>query len=200
MSEALTRRVERRTRQRATNRAAILEAARRVAAKEGAGNLSLRAVAAEAGYAPASVYEYFQNRAELVLALASEELAQIARELREKRQGHGSIEAAGAIVVRALRGSGALPAAMAALSGSVAGSEAERLFNGKLIAALTAFAEAAGLAPVTDRRRQAGVVLAASCLVGLSLLGRAGRLAALSQDEETLLTELSSFFSGGKFG
>src|SRR6266566_542054 len=110
MSEALARRVERRTRQRATNRAAILEAARRVAAKAGAGNLSLRAVA---------------------------------------------------------------------------GSEAERLFNGKLIAALTAFAEAAGLAPVTDRRRQAGVVLAASCVVGLSLLGRAGRLAALSQDEQT---------------
>src|SRR5437868_5964602 len=79
MSEALARRVERRTRQRATNRAAILEAARRVAAKEGAGNLSLRAVAAEAGYAPASVYEYFQNRAELVLALASDELSQLTR-------------------------------------------------------------------------------------------------------------------------
>src|SRR5947208_2599496 len=150
MSEALTRRVERRTRQRATNRAAILEAARRVAAKEGAGNLSLRAVAAEAGYAPASVYEYFQNRAELVLALASEELSQLTRELRENRAASESMQSAGATVLEALGGSGALPAAMSTLAGGIGGSEAERLFNGKLIGALTAFAEAAGLAPVTD--------------------------------------------------
>jgi AcrR family transcriptional regulator len=200
MSEALARRVERRTRQRATNRAAILDAARRVAAREGAGNLSLRAVAAEAGYAPASVYEYFQNRAELVLALASDELAQLARDLRDNRQAAGSMESAGAIVLAALRGSGALPAAKAALTGGLPASEAERLFNGKLIAALTAFAESSGLAPVTDRRRQADVVLATACLVGLSLLGRAGRLSALSQDEQALLTQLSSFFSSGKFG
>jgi AcrR family transcriptional regulator len=64
MSEALARRIERRTRQRAANRGAILDAARRVAAREGTGELSLRAVAAEAGYAPASVYEYFRNRAQ----------------------------------------------------------------------------------------------------------------------------------------
>lgn len=200
MSEALARRVERRTRQRATNRAAILEAARRVAAKEGAGNLSLRAVAAEAGYAPASVYEYFQNRAELVLALASEELSQLTRELRENKTGSNSMQSAAATVLEALRGSGALPAAVATLAVGTGGSEAERLFNGKLIGALTAFAEAAGLAPVTDRRRQADVVLAASCLVGLSVLARAGRLAALSQDQEALLTQLSSLFSAGNFG
>src|SRR5437763_13460061 len=114
MSEALTRRVERRTRQRATNRAAILEAARRVAAQQGAGNLSLRAVAAEAGYAPASVYEYFQNRAELVLALASEDLSQITRELRENRTGAASIEKIGEALLAALAGSAALSAAMAA--------------------------------------------------------------------------------------
>ena len=54
---SLARRVERRTRQRTANRAAIIDAARRVATREGAGALSLRAVAAEAGYAPASVYE-----------------------------------------------------------------------------------------------------------------------------------------------
>jgi len=71
MNEVLSRRVERKTRQRAANRAAILEAAKRVAAREGAGALSLRAVAGEAGYAPASVYEYFRTRGELVLALAA---------------------------------------------------------------------------------------------------------------------------------
>src|SRR5437763_4499952 len=112
MSEALTRRVERRTRQRATNRAAILEAARRVAGTEGTGNLSLRAVAAAAGYAPASVYEYFQNRAELVLALASEDLSQLSRELRDNRRETASLKSAGEVVLTALRSSGALPAAI----------------------------------------------------------------------------------------
>src|SRR5215813_418734 len=83
MSEALARRIERRSRQRAANRGAILDAARRVAAREGTGELSLRAVAAEAGYAPASVYEYFRNRAELVLALGAEDMGTLARTLRD---------------------------------------------------------------------------------------------------------------------
>ena len=77
MNDTLSRKSERKTRQRAANRTAILEAARRVAGREGAHLLSLRAVAAEAGYAPASVYEYFRNRAELVLALAAEDLARL---------------------------------------------------------------------------------------------------------------------------
>ena len=87
MSEALSRRIERRSRQRAANRSAILEAARRVATREGAGELSLRAVAGEAGYAPASVYEYFRNRAELVLALAAEDMGSLARAIRESAAG-----------------------------------------------------------------------------------------------------------------
>ena len=46
-----------------------------MAAREGAGDLSLRAVAAEAGYAPASVYEYFRNRAELESEMPSTQRA-----------------------------------------------------------------------------------------------------------------------------
>src|SRR5579872_1298280 len=44
---------------KAASRSAILEAARRVAARDGARDLSLRAVAAEAGFAPAALYGYF---------------------------------------------------------------------------------------------------------------------------------------------
>src|SRR5882672_4833957 len=98
MSEAVSRRVERRTRQRAANRGAILDAARRVAAREGAGEISLRAVAGEAGYAPASVYEYFRNRAELVLALAAEDMGSLARAVRDaaagREGGPGALSAA----------------------------------------------------------------------------------------------------------
>ena len=91
-----------------------------------------------------------------------------------------------------LRSSGALPAAVPALAATTEPSEAERLFNGKLIAALTAFAEAAGLAPVTDPRRQADVILAVCSLIGLSVLSRAGRLSALSLEQDALIEHLSS--------
>src|SRR5262249_17457848 len=150
MSESVSRRVERRTKQRAANRGAILDAARRVALREGAGELSLRAVAAEAGYAPASVYEYFHNRAEMVLALApaADDLSQMVRALREA--GGGQAGAARA-ALESLKTGGALPAAAATLESGSAPTEAERLFNGKLIAALTALSEAAGRTPLKNR-------------------------------------------------
>src|SRR5262245_5882530 len=167
MSDALARRVERRSRQRTANRAAILEAARRVATREGAGDLSLRAVAAEAGYAPASVYEYFRNRAELVLALAAEDLGQLTRTLRESAGGQAN---AAKMAFDLLRVSGALPAAAATLERAEAPAEAERLFNGKLIAALTVLAESAGRAPLKGRDDQAEVLLLTAALAGLALL------------------------------
>ncbi|HXJ01857.1 MAG TPA: helix-turn-helix domain-containing protein [Micropepsaceae bacterium] len=192
MSEVLSRRTERRTRQRAANRTAILEAARRVAAREGAGELSLRAVAGEAGYAPASVYEYFRNRAELVLALAAEDMGGLARSLREPAPG--TLALAAKTALDAMRGSGALPAAIATLEGGDAPPEAERLFNGKLIAALTAFAEAAGRTPKT-REEQADVLLAAAAVTGLAVLARAGRLKTLGLEESVLLERLDKRFT-----
>ena len=196
MNEVSSRRIERRSRQRATNRAAILEAARRIAAQQGTGNLSLRSVAAEAGYAPASVYEYFHNRAELVIALATEDLAALTRELRDKRdQQPNWFGNAAATTLNFLRSSASFPAAISSFGGSDAPSETQRLFNGKLIGALTAFAEAAGLAPVNDERRQAEIILAVASLIGLAVLSRAGRLSALSLDEDALIATLASLYS-----
>ena len=196
MNELLARRIERRTRQRAANRGAILDAARRVATREGAGELSLRAVAAEAGYAPASVYEYFRNRAELVLALGAEDLASLARLLRDLGQaseGPG-IGAASKIVLDAVRLSRALPAAAATLEGGEAPAEAERLFNGRLIAALTAFAEAVGRTPAKSRDDQLDIVLAAAAVTGLAVLARAGRLKTFGLEEEALIERLERRF------
>jgi AcrR family transcriptional regulator len=193
MSQILSRRAERKTRQRAANRNAILDAARRVAAREGAGELSLRAVAAEAGYAPASVYEYFRNRAELVLALAAEDLGQFARMLRDSTPKTLSVAARNAL--ESLCASGALAAAAGTLERDAAPSEAERVFNGRLIAALTAFAEAAGRSPPDTRAEQADVVLAAACLVGLATLARSGRLKALGFDEDELIARLEKRFA-----
>jgi len=191
---SLARRVERRTRQRAANRGAILDAARRVATREGAGALSLRAVAAEAGYAPASVYEYFRNRAEMVLALAAEDLGQAARSLRESG---GTQAGAVRAMLESLKSSGALPAAVATLESGTAPSEAERLFTGKLIAALTALSEAAARAPLNTRDDQADVVLLAASIVGLAVFARAGRLNALGFDEQELIARLDRRFTKG---
>ena len=57
---------------RAASRTAILDAARRVATRDGARDLSLRGVAAEAGLAPAALYGYFRSKDELMLAIAEE--------------------------------------------------------------------------------------------------------------------------------
>jgi AcrR family transcriptional regulator len=202
MNEVLARRIERKQRRRSDSRSAIVEAARQVATREGPGAISLRAVAAEAGYAPASVYEYFRNRGELVLALASEDLGVLARALRDSgaagSEGPAKFSAAAQSALELLRGSGALPAAISVLAASEAPPEAERLFNGKLIAALTAFAEASGRAPVSSREDQADIVLAAAAIAGLAALSRAGRLKALGFEDRDLLDRLEKRFVAPK--
>ena len=189
-----SRRVERKSRQRAANRAAILDAARRVAAREGTSGLALRAVAAEAGYAPASVYEYFRNRAELVLALAAEDLAQLARGLRDLPKEEATLSHAVGAALGVVQESGALGAATASLGASKVPPDAERLFNGRLIAALTSLADASGRSHKT-RGEQADVVLWAAIVAGLAVFLRSGRLKALGFEEQELLTRLESRFS-----
>src|SRR3954447_19681572 len=88
MSSAAIRIPRERT-SKAASRIAILEAARRVASREGARNLSLRGVAAEAGFAPAALYGYFRNKDELMLALAADDLSRIAQAMRTAGTGTG---------------------------------------------------------------------------------------------------------------
>jgi AcrR family transcriptional regulator len=165
-----------------------------VAAKTEFGEIALRAVAAEAGYAPASVYEYFRNRAELVLALAADDLGAIARALKELPADEGGLAAAARVALDLVRSSGALAASSSTFEDELP-LEAERLFNGKLIAALTALAEAAGRAPLKTNDDQADVVLVAAAIAGLAMLARSGRLKALGFDEEKLLKRLEARFA-----
>src|ERR1700759_1775341 len=140
-------REERRARLRQSTRGDILEAARRVAARDGARDLSLRGVAAEAGFAPAALYGYFRSKDELLLALAAEDLTQLARVMK----GSGGLAAAGAAALDLLRGAETMAAASAALSDGTSDlNEAERLFNGRLIAALKALSDVSGM-PLAGR-------------------------------------------------
>jgi AcrR family transcriptional regulator len=191
MAEAVIRKVQGngRAAAKAASRTAILDAARRVAAKTGARDLSLRGVAAEAGFAPAALYGYFRSKDELLLALASEDLGRLARVMREA----GGFPAASAAALSLLRGTETIAAASGALTAG-GNSEAERLFNGRLIAALKALSDASGLSS-DSRQSQCDVVLMAAALSGLAMFARSGRLSALGFKPEEILGRLDARFS-----
>jgi AcrR family transcriptional regulator len=198
MAAAEDIRAERRARARSFTRAEILAAARRVAEREGARNLSLRSVAAEAGFAPAALYVYFRNKDELMLALAADDLSNVAHAMREathKHRGNGQLSAAASAALALLANTETLAAASSSIAPEMNGTEIERLFNGRLIAALTALSAAAG-GPAHSREAQADTVLMASALAGLALLSRTGRLQALGFSADEILARLDRFASG----
>lgn len=184
---------ERRVRQREFVRSAILTAARQVAARDGAAELSLRAVAAEAGFAPAALYGYFANKRELLIALAAEDLSTLARVLREAKAGGGFRAAAGA-ALDLLQQAETFAAGSAALPEKGGAGETERLFNGRLIAVLRALSEASG--GVADTRdAQEDVVLLAATLAGLAVFARSGRLKALGFAPAEMIAALDRRFA-----
>ena len=196
MGETNPSRDERRARTRDASRTAILDSARRVAARDGARNLSLRGVAAEAGYAPAALYGYFANKDELLLALASDDLSALSRAMRDAvaSGAGGKLAAASSAALALLRDNETFAAAQGALPHESGGSEAERLFNGRMIAVLKVLADATGQ-PANSRDAQCDVVLVAAALAGLAMLARTGRLGALGFTPEEILARLDGRFT-----
>jgi AcrR family transcriptional regulator len=197
MPAADQNRIERRNRARTATRAAILQAARKIAARDGARSLSLRSVAAEAGFAPAALYGYFRNKDELMLALAADDLSQIASAMRHATNQHvprSQFAAAASAALDFLTNTETLAAASAAMAAGANNGEVQRLFNGRLIVALTALSAAAGN-DARSRGAQADVVLLAATLAGLALLRRAGPLQALGFSAEEMLDRIEAHFS-----
>lgn len=184
-------RTQRRAQAHAATRGAILEAARRVAARDG--EVSLRGVAAEAGFAPAALYGYFSGKDDLLLALAAEDLTQLARAMREAAPGEARLAEAAGAAVALLGTSESLAASVAALPAEPGHGEAERLFNGRLIAVLKALSDASGR-PAADRAGQCDVVLLAAAVAGLALFARTGRLTALGFDAGEILARFETHF------
>ncbi len=197
MSESGQSRSERRAKARDTTRAGILDAARRVAARDGARNLSLRSVATEAGFAPAGLYGYFASKDDLLIALAAEDLGGLARAMRAAAGAPGAkggLSAAITTALAQLENMETMAAASAALCATRTTTEPERHFNGRLIAALNALSQASG-AKAESRTAQRDVLLLAATLTGLAVLARSGRLAALGFTPEELLERLDARFS-----
>ncbi|HEY5046499.1 MAG TPA: TetR family transcriptional regulator [Rhizomicrobium sp.] len=190
-------RSERRAKAHHAARASILDAARLVAVRNGARNLSLRSVAAEAGYAPAALYGYFASKNELLLALAADDLSVLARAMKKAAGQKGAeqgLSAAIGIALSQLEHAETIVAAASALCPVPGTSDAERQFNGRLIAALNALSDASGRR-AESREGQCDVLLLAATLAGLSVFGRSGRLAALGYSQRELLERLAASFS-----
>lgn len=187
-------RAERRARARSNSRATILEAARKVAVRDGAASLSMRNVAAEAGFAPAALYGYFENKSALLIALAAEDLAMLARMMRQDGGTGNRLEAVARSVLEFLQQSETCAAAAAALPAQASSSDTERVFNGRLIAALGALSEAADT-DKDSREGQADTVLLAAALTGLAVFVRSGRLGALGFSPADLVAAIGRRFT-----
>jgi AcrR family transcriptional regulator len=197
MTTAASPRAERRAREKIATRADILDSARKVAARDGARNLSLRGVAAEAGFAPAALYGYFRNKDELLVALAADDLSGVAKTMRSATQDASNsapFATASQTVLAFLRDTETIAAASSALSSVESASETERLFNGRLIAVLNALSDATGR-KADSRAAQSDVVVLAAALAGLAMMARAGRLDALGFTAEELLARLETRFN-----
>jgi AcrR family transcriptional regulator len=197
MAELAEKKVLRRAQAHAAARSGILDAARRVAQKSNARELSLRSVAAEAGFAPAALYGYFAGKDELLLALAADDLAVLARAMRDAAahpEGKGRLAAAAEAAVGHLREMQSLAAAAGSLPQTAGASDAERLFNGRLIAALKSLSDAAGNS-LDSRERQSDAVLVAAAVAGVAVLARSGRLDALGFSVDEILARLDKHFT-----
>ena len=193
----IEQRTLRRAQAHAATRGAILEAARRVAERDGARDLSLRGVAAEAGFAPAALYSYFSGKDDLLMALAADDLTVLARAMRDaasRQVGVGKLAAASAAALAMFRDTEAMAAALSALPATAGTSDAERLFNGRMIAALKVLSDASGNS-ASSRGAQCDVVLVAAAIAGLAMLARSGRLAALGFSADEIVQRLDEHFA-----
>lgn len=74
----------RRERQRAEQRAELLEAAHALVREEGYEGLTIRKLANKVGYAPMSVYSYFEDKHAILMALAEDAFAILARRIQKR--------------------------------------------------------------------------------------------------------------------
>lgn len=190
---ALAASEKRRSALRDHKRKAILAAARRVCDAGGPEALTIRAVAAEAGYAAGAVYSYFGGIDELAIALTAEELGHLARRMREAAErAPGPVEALAAAAREALKAT-AGNAPHVRLAGRLMSAEnlpqdLDRAVTGRVIAVLETLGgplrAATGLEGEAAHRE---ILTLAALLIGLRVLDASGRLGALGFTAESLL-------------
>lgn len=179
---------------------AIVDAARRVLAAKGAEGLTMRAVAAEAGYAPGAVYFYFRGKAELLADIHVQDLGNLARGLRELKRATATETLTArlqALYDRMGSDDGALEAALYFLSDGEVGSEVDRAVTGRIIALLTALHEPIAKSGVDAASRNALTLGFAATAIGLGILQRSQRMKALGLDGHDVLAVLATHVMDG---
>jgi len=88
----------RREKQKAELRSELVEAARKLVQEEGYEGLTIRKLAKRVGYAPMSVYSYFADKQDILLALAEDAFETLARRI-ESHPADDPIEALQAVLV-----------------------------------------------------------------------------------------------------
>lgn len=184
---------KRRSALRDHKRKEILAAARRVCDTGGPEALTMRAVAAQAGYAPGAVYSYFSGIDELAIALTAEELGHLARRMREAAEGVKTPTAALAAASRELLAATAGNAPHLRLAGRLISpdglsADLDRAITGRVIAVLETLGgplrAATGLEGDAAHRE---ILSLAAFLIGLRVLDSAGRLTPLGFNAQDLL-------------
>lgn len=174
-------------------RKSILTAARRVCDESGPEALTIRAVAAEAGYTPGAVYSYFAGIDELAIALTAEELGHLARRMREAaeraKSPEAALEAAAGEALKATAGNAPhVRLAGRLMSAGGLSSDLDRAVTGRVIAVLETLGgplrAATGLKGEAAHRE---ILCLAALLIGLRILDASGRLAPLGYSAEGLL-------------
>ena len=174
-------------------RKAILAAARRVCDAGGPEALTMRSVAAEAGYAPGAVYSYFAGVDELAIALAAEELGHLGKRMREAaEQAAGPVAALEAAAKEALKAASDnashVRLAGRLMSAEVPPPELDRAVTGRVIAILETLGgpirAATGLDGEAAHRE---ILCLAALIIGLRVLEGTGRLGPLGFTAEGLL-------------
>ncbi|MBO6666746.1 helix-turn-helix domain-containing protein [Parvibaculum sp.] len=178
-------------------RKSILAAARRVCDAGGPEALTMRAVAAEAGYAPGAVYSYFAGIDELAIALTADELGHLARRMREaaeraqenKASPAAALEAAAQEALKASAGNAPhIRLAGRLMSAEALPAELDRAVTGRVIAILETLGgplrATTGLEGAAAHRE---ILCLAALLIGLRVLDASGRLGPLGFSAEGLL-------------
>ncbi|MGB3832952.1 MAG: TetR/AcrR family transcriptional regulator [Mesorhizobium sp.] len=88
----------RREQQKAAMRSELVAAAHRLVQEEGYEGLTIRKLARRVGYAPMSVYSYFADKQDILLALAEDAFETLARRIEENRSDD-PVEALKAVMV-----------------------------------------------------------------------------------------------------
>ncbi len=165
----------------------ILAAAADLLDEAGVSGLTMRAVAARAGYTAGAVYSYFASKEALLAAMAVDELDQLAKTMRRENEG---LEAQATVCRQALHRVG--PLLIAAHRADVP-EITERALTGRIIAILRLLDRgiSAGGSRSDDASSQALDTIALWCgLVGLGQLSTSGRLASLDVDDADVASAL----------